>query len=280
MSSKLIDVIKKTTQFFQTKGIPEPRLQTEQLFAHVLGLSRMDLYLQFDKPLFEEDLKILRTMVARKAKREPLQHILGTVGFRHLDLKIDKRALIPRPDSEGLVDWVLEKCKCLVKPRILEIGVGSGAVLLSIKKEMPSSICFGIDLSPMALSLAQENAENLGLEIYLEEGNVWPKSAGDFDIIVSNPPYIPEVEWELLEDEVKDFDPKLALVAEEDGLSFYLEFFKNAKRYSNKDGYLICEFGYNQKPKIEKIVKSYLPNSEIHFKKDFGGNERFFCLKV
>jgi release factor glutamine methyltransferase len=280
LSSKLIEVLKKTTQFFQAKGIPEARLQTEQLFAHVLGISRMDLYLQFDKPLFEDDLQALRAMVARKAKREPLQHIIGNVGFRHLDLKIDKRALIPRPDSEGLVDWVLEKCKNLVNPRVLEIGVGSGAVLLSIKKELPNSICFGTDISNTALSLAQENAQIQELEIHLEAADIWPKSVGEFDIIVSNPPYIPEAEWILLEAEVKEFDPKIALVAAEDGLSFYRDFFQKAKQYSTIDGYLICEFGYNQKTKIEKMAKAILPNNEICFRKDLGGHERNFCLRL
>jgi release factor glutamine methyltransferase len=162
------------------------------------------------------------------------------------------------------VDWVLEKCKNLVNPRVLEIGVGSGAVLLSIKKELPNSICFGTDISNTALSLAQENAQIQELEIHLEAADIWPKSVGEFDIIVSNPPYIPEAEWILLEAEVKEFDPKIALVAAEDGLSFYRDFFQKAKQYSTIDGYLICEFGYNQKTKIEKWPKlSYLTMKSV-----------------
>ena len=161
----LLEIITKTTDFFAGKGIESPRLNAEQIVGHALGLKRMQLYIQFERLLSEPELEKIRPLVKRRAQREPLQHILGTVEWGNLVLKCDRRALVPRPETEELLELVLERAKPAegAAPRVLDLGTGTGALALALAKSWPAASVTAVDASDDALALARENAASLGL---------------------------------------------------------------------------------------------------------------------
>jgi release factor glutamine methyltransferase len=209
------EVLRRSAEHLAGKGCESARLDAELLLAHALGVSRLDLYLAFDRPLMEEELVAARALVARRATREPVQHILGTWGFRRLLLRVDRRALIPRHETEIVVERCLALLAGLEAPRVLDVGTGTGAIALAIADEHPGSRVVGIDVSPDALALARENREQTGLEIELAEHDLFTGlPAGPWDLVASNPPYVASAELEQLEPEVRDWDPRLALEGE------------------------------------------------------------------
>jgi release factor glutamine methyltransferase len=219
----VLDILNKTTDWFEQKSVPESRLNAQHIIAHSLGMKRMDLYLNFDRPVAEKELELIRKRIARRAEREPLEHVLGETEFRSLKIKCDKRALIPRPETELLVDRALDfiKQKEKSEQNVLEIGVGTGAVILSLAAEADQNLnLIGVDVSKDALTLAQENAKLNGIETvrWLESDVYSALGQEKFDLIVSNPPYITSLAMNDLQREVKEYDPRLALDGGEDGL--------------------------------------------------------------
>jgi len=208
------EVLAATTDFFARKGIDTPRLDAELILAHALGLSRLELYTSFDKPLMTAELDGARALVERRGRREPLAYVLGDWGFRRLTLKTDARALVPRPETEVLVERALAAIAGLEAPRVLDVGTGTGAIGLAILDEHPGAVVTATELSAEALSLAAENAVRLGLALELVEGDLLAGLAGPFDLVVSNPPYVDAGEIETLEPEVRDWEPRLALVGD------------------------------------------------------------------
>jgi release factor glutamine methyltransferase len=190
-------------------GVPDPRVDAELLVAHVVGSSRSGLYAA-DGAV--DELR-LRPLVERRVRREPLAYVLGEWGFRRLVLKIDRRVLVPRPETEMVVDRCLALLSGLEAPRVLDVGVGSGAIALAIADEAPHARVAGVDTSPDALALARENAERLGLPVELRQGG-FEVAAEGWDLVVSNPPYVLSDEIESLEPEVRDWEPRAALVGE------------------------------------------------------------------
>jgi release factor glutamine methyltransferase len=215
----VLDIIRKTTEFFQTKGIETPRLDAELLLSHALGMKRMELYLQFERMLSESELEKLRPLVRRRGAREPLQHIVGDVEFANIVIKTDRRALIPRPETEELVDLVAGAFATPPK-RIADLGTGSGAIALALAEKFPNATVTAVEISEEAAALARENAARVpaGERVSIVVAD-WKfvLSSGPFDLIVSNPPYLSADEVATAAPEVREFEPPGALVAGDAG---------------------------------------------------------------
>lgn len=241
----VLEILNKTTTFFQHKGIPDPRLDAQYILAHGLKMNRMDLYLNFDRPLSERELEVLRPLVARRAKREPLQHIVGNTSFRGHEIRCDRRALIPRPETESLIDLLKERLAGKENPRIADIGTGSGAIAIAAVKEIPGASVVATDISKEALDLAKENAQINDAAVEFLEGDLLAAlpAAEKWDAIVSNPPYIPDAEREKLQPEVRDFDPALALFGGPDGLSLVRQILEQSRDRLTPGGILLMEIG-------------------------------------
>ena len=206
------EVLRRSTDHLAARGSGRPRLEAERLLAHALGLERVELYMHLDRPLSVAELDDARALVRRRADGEPLQYVLGEWGFRRLTLRVDGRALIPRPETETLV----ERCLTLLDgddaPRVLDVGAGSGAVALALADEHPGARVTAIDVSEDALSLARENAERTGIVVELLHHDLFAGLPGDgWDLVVSNPPYVRDDELASLASEVLDWEPALAL---------------------------------------------------------------------
>ena len=206
------EVLRRSTDHLAARGSGRPRLEAERLLAHALGLERVELYMHLDRPLSIAELDGARALVRRRAAGEPLQYVLGEWGFRRLTLRVDGRALIPRPETETLV----ERCLALLDgddaPRVLDVGAGSGAVALALADEHPGARVTAIDVSEDALSLARENAERTGIVVELLHHDLFAGLPGDgWDLVVSNPPYVRDDELASLASEVLDWEPALAL---------------------------------------------------------------------
>lgn len=280
MSESLIQILKKTEQFFNQKGVPEARLDAEYIIAHGLGMKRMELYLNFDRPLSENELATLRPLLSRRANREPLQHILEETPWRNLNLKTDSRALIPRPETEEIIDLAKLYFKSNENKAIevLDIGTGSGAIALAVAQEMPHSKVLAVDISPVALELATENAKLNSIQnIEFTKSDLFQNVENTFDLIISNPPYIRSSVMLELEQEVKKFDPSNALDGGEDGLDFYRAICAEANSYLNESGYLIFEIGYDQSEDLRSLENENLEYLETV--KDLCENDRFVVFK-
>ena len=209
------EVLVASTEFLAAKGVSSPRVDAEHLVARALGVSRLDLYLQHDRPLNESELAVARELVRRRGTREPLAYVLGDWGFRRLVLATDRRALVPRPETEIVVERCLARLEGLEAPTVLDVGTGSGAIALAIADEHPGARVTAIDVSADALALARENAERTGLggRIELVEHDLATGlPGGPYDLVVSNPPYVLPEEIETLEAEVREWEPRQALV--------------------------------------------------------------------
>lgn len=270
----ILDVLKKGALFLEQKGLPEARLNMEIMVAHELQLKRMELYLRFEQPLSEEQLTSLREKLKQRGQRIPLQHITGTVAFGNYEFRSDARALIPRPETEELVDLI--KKQTFNKPaRILDVGCGSGVLGLTLTKDLGQdcSDLTLVDLSPEALSLTRENADLLEVEATFLESDLFSNVEGTFDLIVANLPYIAESERENLEPEVQH-DPAMALYSGSDGLDLLRIFCSQCADYLNPEGAVALEVGYDQ----GEIVTEFLNQAglnQVSLHADLNGILRF-----
>jgi release factor glutamine methyltransferase len=205
------EVLRAATEYLERKGVDSPRLDAELLLARALGLTRIELYTQHDRPLSEDERAAARTLVERRGNREPLAYVLGEWGFRQLTLCTDARALVPRPETEIVVERALALLAGVEAPRVLDVGTGSGAIALAIASERPDAHVTATDSSPDALGLARENAERLGLAVETVETNLLDGIAGPFDLVVSNPPYV--LPGETFAPELT-YEPRVALIDE------------------------------------------------------------------
>lgn len=220
-TKSVLETLQAGSGWLEKKGVPEARRNMEHLLAHVLGIKRLDLYLQFDRPLGESELVPLRGLLQRRGKREPLQHLLGNVDFLGNLFKSDARALIPRPETEQLVEKLREQFSSAPPARVADIGCGSGVIGLTLALSWPQAEVTLIDVSPDALALAKENSAHLGLDgtraRFLQGDLLAPVEGESFELIVANLPYLPAADMAALDPEVT-FDPALALAGGGDGL--------------------------------------------------------------
>lgn len=242
----LAEVLRRSTRYLEDRGSPTARLDAELLLAHGLGVSRIELYTGHDRPMTEAELDVCRELVRRRGDREPVAYIVGTRGFRHLDLKVDSCVLVPRPETELVVDRCLELLRDVAEPAVLDVGTGSGAIALAIASELPAARVTATDVSPAALDVAWANAVALGLAVEMRRGDLLD-GLGDrrFDLIASNPPYVSELEIEGLEPEVAVHEPRLATVAG-DGLDAYRRLLPDAREHLVEGGWLVLECGAGQ----------------------------------
>jgi release factor glutamine methyltransferase len=208
------DLLVAATKELEQAGVPSPRVDAEWLLAHALGISRTKLYAEADEAPPDRE-RLFRELVARRATREPLGYVLGEWGFRRLTLRVDPRVLIPRPETEAVVERCLELLAEAAEPRVLDVGVGSGAIALAIADEHPGARVVATDNSAGALAVADENRARAGLEdrVELVQGELFAGQEGPFDLVVSNPPYVKPDEVDTLEPEVARFEPREALIA-------------------------------------------------------------------
>lgn len=272
----ILDTLKKGTEYLQKYQIEEARLNMEHLIAHVLKMDRMQLYLDFDRPLSEPALASLRELTMRRSKGEPLQHLLGTVEFLGLEFKTDARALIPRPETEELVDILLNQ-ESLKTSTVLDLGCGSGIIGLSLAKQLSPSASRVVlsDVSGDALSLARENSELLGLseQVAFLESDLFSAIDESFDLIVANLPYIPNTEATELSREVQQ-DPPLALYGGAEGTEIVKLALEDALQHLTPGGVIALEIGINQAAALKIFAEDhgYFP---VEVVKDLSEVDRF-----
>jgi release factor glutamine methyltransferase len=273
---RLLEVLTSGTGYLDKKGIEEARLNMEHLLAHVLACRRMDLYLRFDQMLPESQLEALRPLLRRRGEGEPLQHLLGTVEFGGLELVCDHRALVPRPETETLVELTLAEVKAHPPARILDMATGSGCIGLSLAKALPAASVVLADISEDALELAQLNTARVGFDRSVRSlrTDLYEKlEAQTFDLIIANLPYIPHHEIAQLSREVKR-DPALALDGGTSGLEIIERFLKDTAGHLNDGGLVALEVGHDQGQRTADICRE---NGLIQAwtKPDLAGIERF-----
>jgi release factor glutamine methyltransferase len=254
----VLEVIKKTTGFFADKGIESPRLNAELLVGHALGLKRMQLYLKFEQPLTEAELEKIRPLVRRRAAREPVQYIVGETEFFGLKLKTDRRALIPRPETERLLEIMATRLADSPPAQVLDLGTGSGALALGLATAFPAAVVTAVDASEGALALARENAAALGLAErvkFLQSDWFTALPAGGlFELIVANPPYLSAEETAQAAPEVRDFEPVAALTAGGQGLDELKKILAGAPRFLAPGGLLALETGIAQHVELLRLA--------------------------
>lgn len=257
----VLDLVNWGTEYFERKGVDSPRLTIELMLCDVLGVRRLQLYTDHERPLSKEELSVLRSYVRRRAEHEPLQYILGKADFYGLSFAVDPNVLIPRPETEIIVDRAIRLLREVggQAPRCLDIGTGSGCIPVSVAVHVPASVWEGIDVHDGAIEVARRNAEAHALAsrvTFKKMDFLADVPSGTFDLITMNPPYIPLVEIHELEPEVRDHEPLTALTDDLDGLTFYRRFVAVAEKILSPTGTAFLEIGYGQSTDILALMTS------------------------
>lgn len=275
----VLEIIKATTSYFEKRGIENPRLNVEHLLSHVLGVRRMELYMQFDRPLGETELGPLRELVKRRGAGEPLQHLLGSVEFFGREFICDGRGLVPRPETEQLVEKVVERLKAQFSEtgkgqRVVDVGTGSGVIAITLALECPWLEVWAVDREEAALELAGINAKQLGVSdrVKIVQGDLLEGLSGPFDWIVANLPYIPTGQIGTLAAEVQH-DPHSALDGGVEGLDLIQRLIEQAPGVLQKNGGIALEIGHNQADAVCHLLQNNF--SSVCVEQDYHGIERF-----
>ncbi|MCK5050508.1 MAG: peptide chain release factor N(5)-glutamine methyltransferase [Candidatus Cloacimonetes bacterium] len=269
---KLLDWL---TAQLKKNEITSPKQNAETIISHVLQMKRLDIYLQPEKEISEAQLKIILEITTRRKKHEPLQYILGETEFYGYKFKVSNSVLIPRPETELLVEKIIHEEKNI--DNILDIGTGSGAIIIALAKNLDTENIDAVDISESALKIAQQNADLNNVEINFFRSDIYENITNKYDLIISNPPYISQDEYELLPKEIKDHEPRSALHAENNGLYFYKKILQNAKEHLTEFGKIYFEIGYDQAEKITGIAKEN-GFSKIQVFKDLNGFDRIMRI--
>jgi len=268
----ILEILNWTKDYFTQKQVENPRLNAEYILAHVLQETRINLYVRFEEVVSEAHRGAIRACVERRAAGEPLQYVLGETSFYGFPIALDASVLIPRPETEYLVEMVVEQ-----HPRaasILDVGTGSGCIAIALKKLIPDAEITGADISSQALAKASENADANDVAITFIQSDLLDGVKGRFDIIVSNPPYIPEAEYQKLDSQILEFEPKLALVAEEDGMICYRKILQKAANHLRPRGEIYFEIGHGQGEKIQQLAIA-AGFHDVVVTKDLNGFDRY-----
>jgi release factor glutamine methyltransferase len=278
---RLLELIQTASGHLEGRGFENARLEVERLIGKVLDKSRMELYLSFDRPVSDEERDEFRALYRRRLKHEPLQHILGKTEFREVQLKTDNRALIPRPETEVLVEIAIRYLRenNVENARVADIGTGSGAIALSIVYEVHDAHTVGVDISEQALALARRNAYQLGLENRSDFlcGNLFEplnKENELFDAVLSNPPYIRSAQIASLDPEVSRYDPRLALDGGDNGLMYLEKVIYGAREFLKTSGLLAVECGFDQAVDVEELMRDTGAYEDIKIIRDLAGHDR------
>ena len=266
-SMTVLETIQRSTDFLARKGVESPRLQAELLLAHVLRLPRMRLYLDFERPLAPSELDTVRELVLRRSRREPLQHIVGTTSFCGLEIAVNRHVLVPRPETELLAEAGWQYLNPAAEARrdspepaaALDYGTGSGCLAVALAAKCANAEIHALDISPEALETAKLNAAKLGLadhiHFWLSNGFEGLPAGARFELILSNPPYIPSAEIDTLEPEVREFDPRQALDGGVDGLDQYRRLAREAGAFLHPGGRMMLEFGDGQTEPLRALLE-------------------------
>ena len=256
----VLEAIQKSTDFLAKKNVESPRLQTELLLAHLLQLPRMKLYLNFERALTPAEVGQFRDLIKRRSLREPLQHITGSTSFCGCEMRVSRAVLVPRPETELLAEagWTFLATRP-APATALDFGTGSGCLAIALALKCPAAQLTALDISEPALAVARANATHHQvtdrLQFLAGDGFASLPADATFDLIISNPPYIPTAEIATLDPEVRDFDPASALDGGPDGLKFYALLARSAARHLRPGGKLMCEFGDGQAPAISTLFE-------------------------
>lgn len=269
----ILKLLDWTTAYFTEHGVPSPRLDVELLLSEVLKLKRIDLYLNFEKPVSPPDLARFKALIQRRSQREPLQYILGHTHFFGRRFSVTPDVLIPRPETEQLVAHALEWLDAHpTATRVLDFGTGSGCIAITLALERPALQVSAVDVSEAALEVARGNAETLGAHVAFATPDA-------VDFLISNPPYIPSGEIPGLQPEVSRFEPHLALDGGEDGLAFYRQLLLEAHSRVTPGGALAIEIGMGQRDAIEGLTAQTAAWKLAVCHKDFAGVERILIFE-
>ena len=275
---KLLDLLNEASGFFGSRGIENPRLQAELLLAAAVGMKRLDLYLQFEKTVVEDEVARFRGYVRERLAGVPVQYITGTASFRLLELEVSESVLIPRPETEVLVDCALEFLAARENPTVLDLGCGSGAIAVSIAHEEPSARVTAIDIDRDSLTATRRNATACGVggRLRIARSDLLSAFApgGHFQAVVCNPPYIPSAEIEQLDEEVRGFEPRRALDGGHDGLDFYRRLAVSAGSVLAPDGVLLLEVGDGQASEVSGILEESGDFTTVGVRPDLAGTPR------
>jgi release factor glutamine methyltransferase len=282
----VVEVIQRSTEYLQQKGVESPRLQSELLLAHVLKLPRLRLYLSFDRALLPDELQATRDLVMRRGRREPLQHLLGSVSFCGLELSVTPAVLIPRPETELLAEqaaqFLIARSPTPEPPSMLDFGTGSGCLAIAVAAQCPAARVTALDISEAALAVARENSNRHRLteRVQFFCGDAFAALPAEmrFDLIVANPPYIPSAVIATLEPEVRDHDPRIALDGGADGLDTYRRLACEAGAFLRPDGRMMLEIGDDQGEPLRNLF-SAASWETLSLGADYSGRPRMLTVK-
>lgn len=277
--------LKWTEAYFKKQGLFKPRSDAEILLSHAIHKRRIDLYLQFDHPLSETELSAFKELVKRRAQHEPIQYMTGHQEFWSLDFSVGPGVLIPRPETECLVEQSLKILNNDTKEkiRILDMGCGSGVIAIALAKERPGAEIVAVDMSQTALSRALENAKKHGVgeRIEFRRSDIYSGLKEEkFDLIVSNPPYIRKDEWETLDLEIRNYEPKEALVGGEEGIDFHMRIIDSASLFLTKKGWLLFEIAPQQVKPLSDYREKTKVFSTLNVIKDYSHRDRVMVFQL
>ncbi len=297
MNWTILKLIEWTTEHFQKQEISNPRLESEILLAHVLGKKRIELYLEFDHPVGPQELSAYKLLIQRRVKHEPVQYLTGRQEFWSLDFKVGPGVLIPRPETECLLEQALQRLKSQDEHRdpsafglgmthplhILELGTGSGVLAIVLAKELPQSHIWAGDISERALSYAMENAKTHGVssQIHFQKSDLFSAfdSSQKFDLIISNPPYLTEEEWKHLAPHIREFEPPEALRGGAHGIDFHLRILNSAPQFLMPSGVVVLEIAPSQAVMLKEYLTRQKNIANFEVIQDYEHRERVLVVR-
>lgn len=281
MGNTCLEILNQAVERLRSEGIDKPRTNAELLLGAVINKNKVDLYLDKDQVLTSDESERFAHWIEERISHRPVQYIIGTVEFFGLEFKVDERVLIPRPETETLVEVVIEQLAHEEKPKIIDLGTGSGAIAISLAATLKSSFIYATDVSKEALEVAKENAIKNKVENQIEffSGDLFgplknENLEGQIDCVVSNPPYVSKEELETLPEEIKDYEPIVALQSEKDELFFHKKIIEDSLNFLNKGGFLALETAFGQAGKMADFIRQNGNYHNIKIIKDLSGIDR------